>query len=124
MALANLSIYCTWKNIKTEYNNKEFKISVPTWNDTFDLPDGSYFIADIQYYFESIVKKHETVTENPAVQIYQNKIKNRAVFEIKTGCKLELLTPETMKLLGNGKKTLTKIKKEKMNQNWNLLKLF
>ena len=124
MALANLSIYCTWKNIKTEYNNKEFQISVPTWNDTFDLPDGSYFIADIQYYFESIVKKHETVTENPAVQIYQNKIKNRAVFEIKTGCKLELLTPETMKLLGNGKKTLTKIKKEKMNQNWNLLKLF
>ena len=124
MALANLSIYCTWKNIKTEYNNKEFQISVPTWNDTFDLPDGSYFIADIQYYFKSIVKKHETVTENPAVQIYQNKIKNRAVFEIKTGCKLELLTPETMKLLGNGKKTLTKIKKEKMNQNWNLLKLF
>ena len=124
MALANLSIYCTWKNIKTEYNNKEFQISVPTWNDTFDLPDGSYFIADIQYYFESIVKKHETVTENPAVQIYQNKIKNRAVFEMKTGCKLELLTPETMKLLGNGKKTLTKIKKEKMNQNWNLLKLF
>ena len=124
MALANLSIYCTWKNIKTEYNNKEFKIFVPTWNDTFDLPDGSYFIADIQYYFESIVKKHETLTENPAVQIYQNKIKNRAVFEIKTGCKLELLTPETMKLLGNGKKTLTKIKKEKMNQNWNLLKLF
>ena len=46
MALANLSIYCTWKNIKTEYNNKEFKISVPTWNDTFDLPDGSYFIAE------------------------------------------------------------------------------
>ena len=53
MALANLSIYCTWKNIKTEYNNKEFKISVPTWNDTFDLPDGSYFIADIQYYLSS-----------------------------------------------------------------------
>ena len=41
MALANLSIYYTWKNINSEYNNNKFKISVPTWNDTFDLPDGS-----------------------------------------------------------------------------------
>ena len=44
MALANLSIYYTWKNIKSEYNNNEFKISAPTWNDTFVLPDGSYSI--------------------------------------------------------------------------------
>ena len=44
MALANLSIYYTWKNIKSEYNNNKFKISAPTWNDTFDLPDGSYSI--------------------------------------------------------------------------------
>ena len=42
MALANLNIYCTWKNIKSEYNNNKFKISAPTWNDEFDLPDGSY----------------------------------------------------------------------------------
>ena len=42
MALANLSIYYTWKNIKSEYNNNKFKISAPTWNDTLDLPDGSY----------------------------------------------------------------------------------
>ena len=48
MALADLSIYYTWKNIKSEYNNNKFKISAPTWNDTFDLPDGSYSIADIQ----------------------------------------------------------------------------
>ena len=48
MALANLSIYYTWKNIKSKYNNNKFKISAPTWNDTFGLPDGSYFIADIQ----------------------------------------------------------------------------
>ena len=47
MALANLSIYQTWKNIKSEYKNK-FKISAPTWSDTFDLPDGSYSISDIQ----------------------------------------------------------------------------
>ena len=55
MALANLSIYYTWKNI--EYNNHKFKISAPTWNDTFDLPDGSYSIADIQDCFEFIIKK-------------------------------------------------------------------
>ena len=110
MALANLSIYYTWKNIKSEYKNNKFKISAPTWNDTFDLPDGSYSIADIQDYFEFIIKKHETLTENPPVQIYPNKIKNRIVFKIKTGYKLELLTPETMKLLGSTKKDVDKDK--------------
>ena len=104
MTLANLSIYYTWKNIKSQSNNNKFKISAPTWNDTFDLPDGSYSIADIQDYFEFIIKKHETLTENPPVQIYPNKIKNRIVFKIKTDYKLELLTPETMKLLGSTKK--------------------
>ena len=104
MALANLSICYTQKNIKSEYNNSEIKISAPTWNDTFDLPDGSYSISDIQDYFEFIIKKHETLTENPPIQIYPNKIKNRIVFKIKTGYKLELLTPETMKLLGSTKK--------------------
>ena len=67
MTLANWSIYYTWKNIKLEYNNHKFKISAPTWNDTFDLPDGSYSIEDIQDYFEFIMKKHETLTENPPV---------------------------------------------------------
>ena len=104
MALANLSIYYTWKNIKSAYSNNKFKISAPTWNDTFDLPDGSYSIEDIQDYFEFIIKKHETLTENPPVQIYPNKIKNRIVFKIKTGDKLELLSSETMKLLGSTKK--------------------
>ena len=41
IALANLSIYYTWKNIKSAYDNNKFKISARTWNDTFDLPDGS-----------------------------------------------------------------------------------
>ena len=100
MALANLSIYYTCKN-----NNNKFKISALTWNNTFDLPDGSYSTAEIQDYF------------NPPVQIYVNKIKNRIVFILKTGYKLELLTPETMKLLGCTKKTLIKIKMEKMYQN-------
>ena len=67
MALANLSIYYTLKNIKSEYNNNKFKISAPTWNDTFDLPDGSYSISDIQHYFEFIIKKCETLTENPPI---------------------------------------------------------
>ena len=92
MALANLSIYYTWKNIKSEYNNVKFKISAPTSNNTFNLPDGSYSIADIQNYFEFIIKKHETLTENPANQIYLNKIKNRIIFKIKSGYNLELLT--------------------------------
>ena len=82
MAFANLSIYYTWKNIKSEYNNNKFKILTPTWNDTFDLPNGSYSIADIQDYFEFIIKKYETLTENTPVQIYPNKIKSRIVFKI------------------------------------------
>ena len=85
-------------------------MSAPTWNDTFDLPDGSYSIADIQDYFEFIIKKHEALTENPLVQIDSNKIKDRIVFKIKTGYKLELLTPETMKLLGSTKKVVDKDK--------------
>ena len=84
MALVNVSIYYTWKNIKSDYNNK-FKISAPTWNETFDLHDGSYSIDDVQDYFEFIFKKHETLTDNLPVQIYANKIKNRIVFKIKTG---------------------------------------
>ena len=67
MALVNLSIYYTWENIKSEYNNNKFKIFAPTWNETFDLPDGSYSISDIQDYFEFIIKKHETLTENPSI---------------------------------------------------------
>ena len=67
MALANFSIYYTWKKIKSEYNDNKFKISTAAWNDTFDLPDGSYLVADIQDYFEFIIKKHKTLTENPPV---------------------------------------------------------
>ena len=54
IALSNISIYYTKKNIKSSYNNKKFKISAPTWNDKFELPGGSYSISDIQYYFEYI----------------------------------------------------------------------
>ena len=57
MALANLSVYYTWKNVKSIYNNNKFKISAPTWKNTFDLPDGSYNIPAIQNYIEYVIKK-------------------------------------------------------------------
>ena len=82
MALANLNIYYKWKNTKSEYNNNKFKISAPTWNGESDLPDGSSSVCDIRDYIEYIIKKHETIADNPPVQIYVNKIKNRIVFKI------------------------------------------
>ena len=91
MTLTNLSIYCTCKSIKLEYNNNKIKISAPTWNDTFDLPGGYYSFSDIQDHFECIIKNHGTLTKNPPIQIYRNKIKKRIVFKIKIGCKLQLL---------------------------------
>ena len=101
MALANLSIYYTWKNVKSTYNNNKFKISAPAWNETFDLPDGSYNISEIQDYTEYIIKKHETIGENAPILIYAHTINNRIVFKIKSGYKLELLSKERMKLLGS-----------------------
>ena len=99
MALGNLSIYYTWKNVKSTYNNNKFKISAPTWNETFNLPDGSYNISEIQDNIEYIIKKHETIGENAPILIYANTINNRIVFKIKSGYKLELQSKETMKLL-------------------------
>ena len=101
MALANLSIYYIWKNIKSAYNNKKFKLSASTWNDEFDLHDRSYSISDIQYYSEYIIKRHEAIVDNSLVQIYANKTKNRIVFKIKTSYKLELSSLETVRLLGS-----------------------
>ena len=89
------------KNVKSTYNNNKFKISALTWNETFDLPDGSYNISEIQDYIEYIIKKHETIGENATILIYANTINNRIVFKIKSGYKLELLSKETMKLLGS-----------------------
>ena len=114
IALSNLSIYYTWTNIKSSYNNNKFKISAPTWNDEFELPDGSYSVSDIQDYFEYILKKHGEDIDKPSVQIYVNKIENRITFKIKDGYSLELLTSETMKLLGS---TKSKISKDKNGEN-------
>ena len=108
MTLAHLSIYYTWKNVKSIYKNNKLKISAPTWNETFDLPDGSYNITAIQNYLEYITKKHETIADTAAILIYANNIINRIVFKIKTGYKLELLSKETMKLLGSTSSIINK----------------
>ena len=118
IALSNLSIYYTWKNIKSSYNNNKFKISAPTWNDQFTLPDRSYLVSDIQDYFEYILKKHREKINNdkdndknkPSVKMYINKVENRITFKIKNGYSLKLLAKETMKLLGSSKNKITKDK--------------
>ena len=114
VALSNLGIYYTWKNIKGSYNNNKLKISAPTWNEEFKLPDGSYSISHIQDYFQYILKKHSESVDNPPIRMYINKIENRVTFKIKSGYYLELLTPETMKLLGS---TESKITKDKNSEN-------
>ena len=81
IGLVNLSICYTWKNIKSTYNKNKFKISALTWNDEFDLLEGSYSISDVQDNFEFIIKKHETLAENSPMQIYPSKTKNRIVFK-------------------------------------------
>ena len=113
IALSNLSIYYTWKNIKTSSNNNKFKISAPTWDDEFELPDRSYSVSDIQDYVEYILKKQGEDIDKPSIQVYVNKIENRVTFKIKNGYSLELLTPETMKLLGSTENKI-KIKTVKM----------
>ena len=113
IALSNLSIYYTWKNIKSSYNNNKFKVSAPTWNDKFELPDKSYSVSDIQYYFEYIFKKHGGDSDKPSVQIYVKKTENRVTFKIKNGKSLELLMSETMKLLESTENKTTKDKNGK-----------
>ena len=110
IVLSNLSIYYTWKNKKSSYNNNKLRISAPTWNDEFELPDRSYSVSDIQDYSEYILKKHGEDIDKPSIQIYLNKIANRVTFKIKNGYSLELLTPGTMKLLGSTKDKITKDK--------------
>ena len=114
VALSNLSIYYTWKIVKSSYNNNKFKISAPTWSEEFKLPDGSYSVSDIQDYFEYILKKHSGSVDNPSIRIYVNKIENIITFKIKNRYYLDLLTPETMKLLGG---TESKITKDKNGEN-------
>ena len=108
VALSNLSIYYTWKNVKNSYNNNKLKISAPTWSEEFELPDGSYSVSDIQDYVEYILKKHSESVDNPSIRMYINRTENRITFKIKNGYYLE--TPETMKLLGSTESKKTKDK--------------
>ena len=112
VVLSNLSIYYTWKNMKSSYNSNKFKISAPTWSDEFELPDGSYSISDIQDYLQYALKKHIENVDDPSIKIYVNKVENRVTFKITKGYYLELLTPETMKLLGSTKSKRTKDKND------------
>ena len=113
IALLNLSIYYTWKNISS-YNKNKNKISAPTWNDKFELPEGFYFVSDIQDYFDYILKKLGEDINKPSVKIYVTKIENRVTYKIKNGYSLEFLTLETMKLLGSTKNKIIKDKTVKM----------
>ena len=104
----------------TSFNNNKFKISTPTWNDKFELPDELYSVSDIQDYFEYVLKKHGENIINPLLRISVNKIENRITFKIKTGYYFELLTPETIKLL---KSTENKMTKNKNDENVPYLKI-
>ena len=114
VALLNLSIYYTWKNVKKSYKNNKFEISASTQNKQFQLPDGSYSASDIQDYFKYILKEHDTVTDKFLIMTYVNKIEKRITFKIKTGYYLELLMRETMKLFGS---TKSKINKDENSEN-------
>ena len=121
VALSNLSIYYTCKNMESSYNNNKFKISAPTWSDEFKLSDGSHSISDTQDYFEYILKKHSESVDNPSIRIFVNKIENRITIKIQNAYYLELLTPETMKLLGS---TESKITNDKNGENVPHLEIF
>lgn len=88
-----------WASTK---KNETFKTSGATWGNEFELNERSYSISEFQKYFECIIKNHETLTDEPLVQIYVNRIQNRDTFKNKLGAwVLELLIPEVMKLLGS-----------------------
>ena len=92
------TIHLLYKNL---YKNNKFRKSAPSWYEKLELLDRSYSAVDNQNSFEYITKKRETVTDNPSLKIYVNKIENRFTFKIKAGYYLELLSLETIKFLGS-----------------------
>ena len=94
IALSNLSIYYTWKNVKSSYNNNKFKISAPTWRDKFNYQmDNQIFKIISNISLENIVIIH------PSIRIYVNEIENRITFKIKNGYYFELLTPKNNEII-------------------------
>ena len=91
IALSNLSINYTWKNIKSSYNNNKFELSAPRWNDKFELPDGSYSVSNSQDFFEYILKKHGENIDKPSVHIYVN-LKIQKKLKIGLHLKLKMVT--------------------------------
>ena len=98
------------KNIRKQCKNNKLEIIAPTWNDEFELADGSFSVSDIQDYREYIIKKHEILTAIPPIHIYINRINNRLVFKTKDGYKLESQMPEKIKLFGSTKTLIGKTK--------------
>ena len=98
IALSYLSIYLIWKHRKSSYNNNEFKVSAQTWNDKFECLMGC-ILYQIFKTIQHILKEHNEKIDSPSVKMYVNKIGNRITFKTKTGYYLDLLTPETMKLI-------------------------
>ena len=95
-----------WLSVRLRTKWLWVRVPLQSWNEEFELPDGSYSISDIQDYFEYILKKDGEKIVNPSIRIYTNKIE--ITFKIKTGYYLEILIPETMKLLGSTKSKITK----------------
>ena len=120
MLLSNLIIYYKRESIKKSKKNNKFEISAPTQIYKFELSNGSYSVSDVQDYYEYIIKKYETVADNPPIRIYLSKIQNRIKYKIKTGYYLQILTPETMKLLGS---TISKITKDENGGNLSHLQI-
>ena len=114
--LQNKYPYCkcnlliTRKTSKKQYKKNKLKIIAPTSNHEFELPDGSYSVSDIQDYMEYTIKKHETLTSIPPIHVYINRMKNRLVFKMKDGLKLELQMPEARKLFDSTKKLIDETK--------------
>ena len=98
------------RNIKISYNNNKFKISAPTWNDEFELPDGLYSVSGIQD--DEFILFYKDI-DVPSVGIYVNKIQKRITLKIQNGYSLEILTPETKELLGSTENKITKDKNGK-----------
>ena len=83
VSLQNLPNYYTWKNIRKQHKNNKLKLITPTWNDEFELPDGSYSVSDIHDFIEFSTKKYKTLTTVPPIHVYINRINNRFMSKIK-----------------------------------------
>ena len=85
VALQNLSINYSLKNIRQQYKNNKLKIIAGVWDDEIELPDRSFSVSDVPDYFEFIIKKYKTFPANPPIHIYISRINNKLLFKMKDG---------------------------------------